>query len=175
MAEVRVKEREGSRGTAIERRGGGFDPFHRMQQMMQDMFRPWAWLESPFGFGLEQRGGGERLYVPAFDVKERNDAYVIEADLPGVKEGDLDISLIGNRLTIGGKREATKRDENEQYYSYEREHGSFMRTFNLPDDVNPDQVSADFENGVLSVMIPKKEAQKPRKISLRERVKALRS
>lgn len=175
MAEVRVKEGEANRSTALERRGG-FDPFHRMQQVMQDMFgafRPFSpFLESPYG--MEQRGA-ERMWVPAFDVKERNDAYVIEADLPGVKDGAIDISLVGNRLTIAGKREASNEDRNEQYYSYEREYGSFVRSFTLPENVDTEHLSADFDNGVLSVVIPKKEAAKPRKISLKERVKALKS
>jgi HSP20 family protein len=68
-------------------------------------------------------------FVPAFDVKETKDAYMFTADLPGVKESDLELSLTGNRLTISGKRDEEKKAQDERWYAYERSYGSFSRTF----------------------------------------------
>jgi HSP20 family protein len=172
--DVRVKS--GNGGELARRQPTSFDPFQAMQQMVQNVFGLGAlapWFERsgfrPFG------RGGEGMYIPAFDVKERSDAYVIEADVPGVKEGDLDIQLTGNRLTFSGKREEARREEGESYYSFERTSGSFSRTFMLPEDVNAEQISADLDKGVLSVVLPKREAARPRKISLKERIKQLKS
>lgn len=175
MAEVRVKG--GGERTALARRST-FDPFNAMQQAMQDMFdsfRPFSpWMERSFGGNL-QPYGREGLWIPAFDVKERADSYVIEADLPGCKEDDLDITLTGNRLTVTGKRDESRREEGETYYSYERQSGSFSRAFTLPENVDANHISADLKDGVLSVVVPKTEAAKPRKISLKERIKQLKS
>ncbi len=171
--EVRVKG--GNGGELARRQTSPFDPFQAMQQMVQNVFGLGAlapWFER--GFRSYERGG-EGMYIPAFDVKERADAYVIEADLPGVKESDLDIKLSGYRLTISGKREESRREEGESFYSYERQSGSFGRTFLLPEDVDAEHVSADLDKGVLSVVVPKREAAKPRKISLKERIKQLKS
>jgi HSP20 family protein len=91
------------------------------------------------------------------DVKETKDAYLFTADLPGVKESDLELSLTGNRLTISGTREE----------EHERSYGSFSRTFTLPDGVDPEHVGAELKDGVLRVNIPKKPEMKPKKIELK--------
>lgn len=172
MAGVKVREGDGG---ALARRES-VDPFRSMQSMMQEVFepffgRPWGmrFVPSPLEGGL---AGG---MVPAFAVKERGDAYVIEADVPGVKDADVDISLSGNRLTVSGKRDETRREEGETFYGIERQYGTFSRTFTLPEGVDHDRISAELESGVLSVLVPKKEASKPRKITLKERLKQLKS
>ena len=71
-------------------------------------------------------------FVPDMEVREAKDAYVICADLPGMREEDLQIDVSGNRLTISGKREEEQREEGERYYTYERSYGSFNRSFTLP-------------------------------------------
>src|SRR5919206_1775972 len=98
-----------------------FDPF----EVMRDFMR---W--DPFAEGGARAPGA---FVPAFDVKETNDAYVFTADLPGVKESDLELSLTGNRLTISGNREEEKKEQDERWYAYERSYGTFSRTFTLPE------------------------------------------
>jgi HSP20 family protein len=108
--------------------------------------------------------GGE--FSARFDVKEAKDAYVLRADLPGVQENALDLSLNGNLLTISGKREEEHREESDQYFALERSHGSFTRSFALPDNVDPEAISAELKNGVLTVQIPKKPEAQPRKIAV---------
>jgi HSP20 family protein len=104
-------------------------------------------------------------------VKETKDAYVFKADLPGIREEDLDISLTGNRLTVSGKREEEKREEDDRFYAYERSYGSFSRSFTLPEGIDVEHAQADLNDGVLTVSVPKKPEVKPKKIE----VKKLRS
>ena len=98
--------------------------------------------------------GATQTFVPAFDVRERNDACTFEADLPGIGENDLDISVTGNRLSVSGKREAERRAENDQYFCAERSYGTFLRTFTLPDDAETERVNAEFRDGVLQIDSP---------------------
>jgi HSP20 family protein len=135
------------------------DPFQLMRDMLS--WDPFQQLER--GFALDR---GES-FLPAFDLKETKDSFILRADLPGVKEDDIDLSLTGNRLTVSGKREAETEDESDQHYIYERSYGSFTRTFTLPEDCDVDHVSAELKDGVLSVQIPKKPEAQPRKISLK--------
>ena len=103
-------------------------------------------------------------------MKENKDGYVFRADLPGVREDDLDISLTGNRLTISGKREQEKHEQGDTYYANERSYGSFSRAFTLPDGTDAENVRADLKNGVLQVTVPKKpEVQPGRSRSARKR------
>ncbi len=107
-------------------------------------------------------------FDPGFDVRETKDAFVIEADLPGVEENDLDVTLTGNRLEIHGKRESKQetQDEEGRYYCCERAYGSFSRAFTLPDGIDSDHASSDFKNGVLKIRVPKKPEAQPRKINV---------
>ena len=114
-----------------------------------------------------RQGGGPSLdFVPHFDVKETKDAYVISADLPGVKDEDLNVSLNGNLLTISGTREEEHQEAGESYYAMERSHGSFARSFTMPDGVDGDSVTADLKQGVLTVRIPKKPEAQPKRIAI---------
>lgn len=153
--------RRGTGGGQIQT-GREWDPFRMMRDMLQwDPFREM----SPF---LGGRGGEQALaWVPEFEVKETKDGYVFKADLPGVKESDLDISLSGNRLTVCGRREAEEKQEGETFYAYERSYGSFTRSFTLPDDVAADDVRAELKDGVLALVVPRRPEQQPRKIALK--------
>ena len=133
-----------------------WDPFRIMAEMLGDL-TPGTW----------SRSGGEGMYIPAFEVTERGDSYLFKADLPGFKEDDLDIQLTGNRLTISGKREAETSDDNERCYVYERNYGSFTRTFTLPEGIDAENVKADLKDGVLALTIPKKPEVQPKRISLK--------
>ena len=154
---VRRENREPTRQTANQN-GNDYrwDPFRAM-----DAFLRWDPFRSEGN--LLSRGGE---YMPHFDVKENKGAYVLTADLPGVKEEDVDVSLNGNLLTVSGKREDERREEGEQYYSVERSHGTFSRSFSLPDGIDGGGISADLKSGVLTVQIPKRPESQPRKITL---------
>jgi HSP20 family protein len=105
-------------------------------------------------------------FEPGFDVRELADAYVIEADLPGVKEADLEVTLTGNRLQVQGKRDVEDEQTQGTFYCAERFHGSFTRVFTLPEGIDADHASSDFKNGVLKIRIPKRPEAQPRRIAL---------
>jgi HSP20 family protein len=104
--------------------------------------------------------------VPAFEVKETNDAFTLRADVPGVEEKDLDIGIHNGVLTVSGNRQSEERREGESYAVYERQYGSFSRSFSLPDMADAERIEAKLANGVLELKIPKKAEAKPRKISI---------
>ncbi len=114
-------------------------------------------------------------FAPQFEVKETKDAFIFKADLPGVEEQNIDVSLTGNRLTVSGLREEEDRQEGENFFAYERAFGSFTRAFTLPDGVDGDQISANLKDGVLTLDIPKKPEHQPKKISIKvaEKVKGV--
>jgi HSP20 family protein len=106
-------------------------------------------------------------FNPAFEVKETKEGYLFKADMPGVQEKDLEITRTGNRLTIGGKREAEREDKGETYYAYERSYGSFVRAFTLPEGIDEEHIHADLKDGVLTLMVPKRAEALPQKIALK--------
>jgi len=107
-------------------------------------------------------------FSPAFEVKETTDSFVVRADLPGVDEKDLDIALHNGVLTVSGSRQSEERKEGESYALYERQYGSFSRSFQLPDMADGERIDASLTNGVLSLTIAKKAEAKPRKIQLKK-------
>ena len=111
-------------------------------------------------------------FAPQFEVKETKDAFIFKADLPGVDEKNIDVSLTGNRLAVSGLREEEDRHEGENFFADERAFGSFTRAFTLPDGVDGDQISADLKDGVLTLHIPKKPENQPKKISIKVADKA---
>jgi HSP20 family protein len=114
-------------------------------------------------------GGGQgavRRWIPAMDVVETDDHFVLRADLPGMSENDVNIELEDNVLTISGERKAEHEQRGEGYYRVERSSGAFSRSLTLPEGVNADAIQANFQNGVLEVRIPKPEQHKPRKVQI---------
>lgn len=110
-------------------------------------------------------------YAPSFEIKEAKDAYLFKADVPGVKESDLEVTLTGNRLTVSGKREAEKQEQTDTYYTYERSYGDFTRSFTLPEGVDMNSVHADLKEGVLALSIKKKPEAQPKKIAVQSAAK----
>lgn len=133
-------------------------PWRRLRDLME--WDPFAEM-MPFA-----RGEGAELN-PSFDIKETPDAYVFKADLPGVKEQDLDISLTGTRLSISGHREREERKQDERVFATECSYGSFTRSFTLPEGIDADHVDADLRDGVLTMRVPKRPETQPKKIALR--------
>lgn len=115
------------------------------------------------------RGGGQPgqfAWRPRVDVKETDKELILHADVPGVTEKDLNVSIENGLLTVSGQREATKKEENERYTRMERSYGSFSRSISLPEDTDPSQVKANFDNGVLEVRVPKPETQQSKRVSI---------
>ena len=107
-----------------------------------------------------------RRWVPAMDLVETADHFVLRADLPGMGQDDVKIELEDNVLTVTGERRAEHESDQEGYYRVERSFGSFQRSLTLPKGVDADAVAAHFDRGVLEIRIPKPEAVKPRRISI---------
>lgn len=147
--------------TPVARRGLELDPF----QMMRDMlgWDPFQGMAPRLWTGAEGQG---MTYVPSFDVKETSDAYVFKVDLPGFREQDLDLNVSENRLTVSGKREEEKVEDTDTFYCRERSHGSFMRTFTLPEGIDSNRIQADLKEGILSIHVPKSAGSKPKRISI---------
>jgi HSP20 family protein len=113
---------------------------------------------------------GSRVWVPALDVAERGDAYVIFAELPGVSPEHVDVSFEQNVLTIRGTKPASfdvSTDGEVRVFAAERVHGNFERAVRLPEFVDADRIDASFANGLLTVTVPKAQAAQPRKITIR--------
>jgi HSP20 family protein len=113
-------------------------------------------------------GSGRQVqrWVPAMDLVEADDHFVLKADLPGLGEDDVAIEVQDNVLTISGSREAEHERKEKGWYRLERSYGSFSRSLTLPDGVDADKVEASFDRGVLEVRVPKPEERKPRRISI---------
>jgi HSP20 family protein len=109
---------------------------------------------------------GQRRWLPAMDLVESDDDFVLRADLPGLSEKDVNIELEDNVLTISGERKGEHEERKEGFYRVERASGSFSRSLTLPEGVNPEGIKANFDRGVLEVRIPKPEERKPRKVEI---------
>jgi HSP20 family protein len=110
--------------------------------------------------------GATRRWTPAMDLLETEEHFVLRADLPGISEEDVSIELEDNVLTVSGERKANHQEEGEGFYRVERAFGAFSRSLTLPKGVDPEGVTAGFDQGVLEVRIPKPAERKPRKISI---------
>jgi len=116
--------------------------------------------------GTGNGNGTRRRWVPAMDLVETTEAFVLKADLPGLAESDLGIEVENNVLTISGERKAEHEEQHEGYYRLERATGAFSRSLSLPEGIDAEAVTATFELGVLTVRIPKPAQAKPRRVKI---------
>jgi HSP20 family protein len=138
-----------------------WEPFRELSSLQTEMNRLFnAAFDTPAG------NGGARRWTPAMDLVETDEHFVLRADLPGLTESDVTIELEDNVLTVSGERKAEHESKGEGFYRVERSFGSFSRALTLPKGVDPEAVTAAFENGVLEVRVPKPEQRKPRKIAI---------
>ncbi len=140
-----------------------YDPYNALACWRRDMGRL-------VGNGLravnEDFASGESNWTPAIDIREVDNGYVLRADLPGVQRDDVEITMDRNVLTIRGKREVTGSDDDGRVLRSERISGSYCRRLTLPATIDKDGISAQYENGVLEVMLPKGAEARPRKIAV---------
>jgi HSP20 family protein len=146
-------------------------PEHPMPPAQQEI-DPLRWLFrwDPFREMTPSRfaqPAAEMTFSPAFEVKENKDSFLFKADLPGMKEPEIEVSLTGGRLTVSGKREAEREDKGETFYTYERSYGSFVRSFTLPDEIDSDHVQAELKDGVLTIVVPKKAVAQAKTIAIK--------
>ncbi len=137
-----------------------WDPFRAMRSLLDwDPFREVSPAMMP-----------SRLseFDPAFELKEVPTGFALRADMPGVKEQDLEVNLTGNRLSVKGKRESETKEEKEgTFYVYERTYGSFSRTFTLPGEIDGTKIRAELKDGVLMIDLPKRPEALAQKIPIK--------
>jgi HSP20 family protein len=155
MSEITVGKRGGEPAAQLTRRE--WEPLRLMREVL-------GW--DPFREITPMFQAGGSGFAPAFEVKETKDAFVFKADLPGLKDEDLDVTVTGNRLAVSGRREAEKEEKESTYYAYERSYGSFTRSFTLPDQVDTTLVKAELKAGELTIVVPKTSAAVAKKIPI---------
>ena len=116
-------------------------------------------------FGLRSAVAQED-FSPAMDIRETDEAYIVEADVPGIKREDVKIEVNDDVLTIKGERKVEQEENKKDYRRIERQYGSFRRSVSIPDGIQHDAVEAKFDDGVLRVTLPKREDTKPRRIEV---------
>jgi HSP20 family protein len=140
-----------------------WEPAREISSLQQEMNRLFSTFFDAPGASA---GAAPRRWVPAMDLVETDDHFVLRADLPGVSEADVDLSLEENVLTLKGERKVEHEAKGEGFYRLERSAGAFSRSLTLPEGVDGDAITATFDKGVLEVRIPKPEQRKPRRLQI---------
>ena len=145
---------------SVQRINDAYDPFEELHQQMNslfDSFSPgWGLDRLP---GLRSRFEALDSFSPNFDVAETDDDITITAELPGMDEKDIQVSVDDSTLTISGEKKQEREEKKKDYHFSERSYGQFRRTISLPATIDKDSVKASFKKGVLSVELPKREEQ----------------
>lgn len=131
-----------------------------LQQEINRLFQPTRWL------GRESSNVMVTDWIPAIDIKDEDNQYVIKADVPGVDPKDIEVSMENGALTIKGKKETSHEEKKENYFCMERSSGSFFRSFTLPQSVNASDIKAKNNNGVLIITVPKTQKAAAQKIKI---------
>jgi HSP20 family protein len=141
-----------------------WEPVRELSSLQSDMSR----LFNTFFDTTTSGNGGSapRRWIPAMDLVETDDHFVLKADLPGLTDEDVKIDVEGDVLTISGERKSEQEDKGDGYVRVERSYGAFWRSLTLPEGVDPEAVTASFDRGVLEVRIPKPEERKPRRVAI---------
>jgi HSP20 family protein len=140
-----------------------WEPLRELGSLQNEMNRL---FNTVFDTPSPSNAGTLRRWMPAMDLVESGDHFVLRADLPGMSEEDVKIEFEDGTLTVSGERKAEHEEKEEGYYRVERAFGSFSRTLTLPKGIDADAVSASFDRGVLEIRIPKPEESKPRRIEI---------
>jgi HSP20 family protein len=125
-------------------------------------------LDRAFG---EMTTGEDRVWAPRIDLVREEERIVVQAEIPGIKPEDVDISVEGDVLTISGRHEQTKEEKDKHFLRRERRYGSFSRSMPLPHGVDPEQIEADYKDGVLEVSIPVPAEKEAKKIQVKARAR----
>jgi HSP20 family protein len=138
----------------------GFDFFSRFEDFFNDFERDYYGDRS-----LAERGENRMDFNPAADIEESDNMYLISMDLPGTKQENIKVDVNDRTLRISGERTRESKNEESNNY-YERSYGRFVRSFSLPQAVDPKKIEAHFEDGVLRVLLPKTETRAPQEIKI---------
>jgi len=141
-----------------------YDPFRDLRTLQEEVNRLFTG-SMPRAF--DDEGIARGAWSPSVDIYENKDQIVLEAELPGMKREDFDLSIENNVITLRGQRQFEKKDESDNYHRVERSYGSFTRSFTLPNTVTGEGANAEYKNGVLRVTLPKREETKARRIEVK--------
>lgn len=141
-----------------------YDPFGDLRSLQDEVNRLFSGTFARSGRQDEVLRGA---WNPQVDIFENKNEIVLEAELPGMKAEDVNISIENNVLTLHGERKFEKKDERDNFHRVERSYGSFTRSFTLPPTVSSENANAEFENGVLRLTLAKREEAKPRRIEIK--------
>ena len=130
---------------------------NRINRMFNEPYWPTGRMDDDTGMGM---------WNPVVDLYEKDDHFVIKAELPGVNKKDIAIDLKDRVLTLSGERSYENEVKEENYFRRERSYGKFQRVFTLPADVDSDKIKAEFNDGLLQIEVPKPEEQKPKKVTI---------
>ena len=130
---------------------------NRINRMFNEPFWPVGRMDDDTAMGM---------WSPAVDLYDKDDHFVIKAELPGVDKKDISIDLKDRVLTLSGERSYENEVKEENYYRKERSYGKFQRAFTLPADVDSDKIKAEFKDGLLKIEVPKPEQQKPKQVTI---------
>lgn len=144
-----------------------WDPVREIDSLQGEMNRLFStFFDTPTTRDNGTGSTPERRWIPAMDLVETGEHFVLKADLPGIPEGAVHIEVENNVLTVAGERRAEHEDKHEGYYRLERATGAFSRSLTLPEGIDPEAVTASFSDGVLEVRIPKPVQAKPRRVQI---------
>lgn len=138
------------------------DPFSALRAEMEQLFDNFSFGRFPSLPSVMAKTNGEGIMMPSVDVHENDKQIVIEAELPGIEEKDVTVTVQDGILTVKGEKKFEKKEEKEDYHTMERRYGSFMRTMRLPDTADEEQISASIDKGVLTVTVAKSPAALPK-------------
>ena len=140
-----------------------YDPFRDLRTLQEEVNRLFS---SNLTRGFGEEGIGRGAWNPSVDIYENKDQIVLEAELPGMKQDDFELTVENNVITLRGERQFEKKEESDNYHRVERSYGSFTRSFTLPQTVSAEGATAEYTNGVLRVTLPKREETKARRIQV---------
>ncbi len=135
-----------------------FEGLSKMQSRINDLFGE--------SFGRSWATSGVATWYPPVDILESKDAYILRAELPGMKKEDFKLELKDGTLTLNAERKSEKTVDGVEYRSVERVNGKFLRSFSLPETVKHDGIEATYRDGILEIHVPKAEEAKPRQIEI---------
>lgn len=142
----------------VQRKKDNDHPFYSLQREMNSLFDNFF-----HGVDVAPRGfaaSGKGMFTPSIDVKENEKEFIIKAELPGVEEKDIDVTVTNDSVTIKGEKKEEKEDKDKNYYYMERSYGSFSRVIPLKAEIESNKAEARFKNGILDIKIPKNQSAK---------------
>jgi len=160
VPEFKDKDRKDFRIMSIVR----YDPFRDLRSLQEEVNRLFT---GNMARSFDEEGIARGSWSPSVDIFENKEHIVLEAELPGMKREDFDLSVENNVITLRGERHFEKKDETDNYHRVERAYGSFTRSFTLPNTVTAEGATAEYTNGVLRVTLPKREETKARRIEIK--------